>query len=52
MLKRVEIEGNWFTGYYVVTYVNGREAARIGKFTTKREAQETRDLNTICDADR
>jgi hypothetical protein len=35
MTYEVKIEGNWFTGYWVVTYANGRVGARMGKFRWK-----------------
>ena len=44
MEYEVKIEGWWWRGYSVVTYANGREAARIGTFPTKAAARETARL--------
>ena len=35
MIYSVKIEGNWFTGYWVVTYANGKVGACMGPFRWK-----------------
>ena len=44
MTYTVEIVGNWWTGYWVATYADGREGVRVGPFRNKREAHETAEL--------
>ena len=40
MTYTVEIVGNWWSGYWVVTYADGREEGRVGPFRNKRGAHE------------
>ena len=35
MTYSVKIEGNWLTGYWVVTYANRRVGAYMGRFRWK-----------------
>ena len=36
----VEIVGNGWSGYWVVSYADGREEVRVGPFRNKRQARE------------
>lgn len=47
MTYAVKIEGNWFTGYWVVTYANGRVGAYMGRFRWK-EAQTNAALQRVA----
>ena len=44
MIYSVRIAGNWWTGYWVVTYADGREGGRSGPYRKKRDARETAAL--------
>ena len=40
----VEIVRKWWSGYWVVTYADGREGVRVGPYRNRHEAEETAEL--------